>query len=258
MVLASPIAFLVLVVCGVVVLGSILVAGREFHTAYRVFSAPTGRVSDLLTDSEGAIELHGTARTTDGTVPGPVTGTECLLAEVVVEEYESNQHGGSWTEVDSATRSRPFVLADDSGSVLVDPRAANVRLGRDVEEVRVDGGTAPSEQIRRYIEDNDDLSSENTHLDVGPLSLSTGTDRRYTERRLRPGGAVYVLGRARPESGRAGSVNAVVGADVESGTRLLVSDRSPRATGLRALGRGGLYLVPGALVAGICLLVFVA
>ncbi|WP_122089506.1 GIDE domain-containing protein [Halalkalicoccus subterraneus] len=255
MVLAFPVSLLVLAVCGLVVFGSLLVAGGEFRTAYRVFSTPTGRVSDLLTDSNRTIELQGTARIAERILSGPFTGADCLLCGTVVEEYESSQHGGSWTEVDSVTQSVPFVLADDSGSVLVDPRMADVRLSRDSEAVRVDGGTAPPGRIRRYIEDNDDVSCENSRLDLRLFSLPTGSDRRYTERRLRPGSEVYVLGQARPETGRAGSANAVVGFGDEVG--LLISDRSPRSTGLRALGRGGLYLLPGLIAGVVCPFVFV-
>lgn len=255
MVVSSPVVLLVLAVCGVVAVVSTLVAGREFRTAYRVLSTPTGRVSDLLTDSSRTIELHGRARA-DGTVrSGPFTGMDCLLCETVVEEYESSQHGGSWTEVDSTTRSVPFVLEDESGSVLVDPRMADVRLDRDTESIRVDGGIAPPDRIQRYIEDNDDVSCENSRLDLRLFSVATGADRRYTERRLRPGGDVYVLGESRPEPGRSGSANAVVGYGARVG--LLISDRSPRSTGLRTLGRGGLYLVPGLIAGVVCLFVLV-
>lgn len=40
---SSPLALLVLVVAGLVALGSFSIAGRELRTAYRVFSTPTGR-----------------------------------------------------------------------------------------------------------------------------------------------------------------------------------------------------------------------
>ncbi|MFC6903868.1 GIDE domain-containing protein [Halalkalicoccus tibetensis] len=256
MVLPSPVVLVVLLVCGAVAAGSLLVAGREFYTAYRVFSTPTGRVSDLLTDSEGTIELHGTARVAEELLEGPFTGEDCLFVETVVEEYESGQHGGSWTEVDSVTQSVPFVLADDSGSVLVDPRLADVRIGADTERVEVDGGSAPPERVQRYIEANDAVSCENSRLDLRLFSVATGSDRRYVERRLRPGGEVYVLGRARPASGRAGSVNAVVGHG--EGAPFLIGDGSPRRVGFRALRTGGLYLLPGLFVAVVALFVLVA
>ncbi|MEM4781756.1 MAG: GIDE domain-containing protein [Halalkalicoccus sp.] len=252
----SPVALVVLVVAGAVALGSLLVAGREIRLAYRVLSTPTGRVSDLLTDTEGAIELHGTARVAEETLSGPFTGADCLLVEAVVEEYESGQHGGSWTEIDSLVQSVPFLLEEGSGSVLVDPRMADVRVGRDTEEIRVDGGTAPPERVRRYIEENDAVSCENSRLDLRLFSVATGADRRYTERRLRPGGEVYVLGEARSETGRAGSVNSVIG--YGSDVPFLIADRSPSRVGLAALARGGLSLVPGLLALVVAGFVLVA
>ncbi|KYH26366.1 E3 ubiquitin ligase [Halalkalicoccus paucihalophilus] len=255
--ISSPFVLLVIGLGGLVALGSALVAGREFHTAYRVFSTPTGRVSNLLTDAEGVIELHGTGRPADRTLSGLVTGEACLVCETVVEEYESGQYGGLWNEIDSAVQSVPFLLADDSGSVLVGPRMADVRLVADTERIEVDGGSTPPERVQAYIEDNAGVSCENSRLDLGPFSLPMGSDRRYIERRLRPGGEAYVLGEARSGPGRAGSVNAVVGYGTDAPV-FLIADRSPWATGLRTLARGGLYLVPGLLAGGVCLLVLVA
>ena len=245
MVLFSLFVFLVGAIAGIVAIGSVVVASREFITAYRVLSTPTGRVSDLLTDSEGAIELHGTARVAEETLSGPFTGEDCLLVETVVEEYESGKHGGSWNEIDSVSQSVPFLLEDDSGTVLVDSRLADVRIQRDTERISVDGGTAPPERIRRYIEANDEIACENSRLDLRLFSVATGADRRYTERRLRPGGEVYVLGQARSEPGRAGSVNSAVGYGGDA--PFLIADRTPRRVAISALSRGGLYLVPGVL-----------
>lgn len=93
MTLTSPAAFvpsvlvdLLLVAIGLVALSCFSIAAGELRTAHRVFSTPTGRVSDLLTDPEGPIELHGTARTADEAFAGPFTGEECLICETAVEE----------------------------------------------------------------------------------------------------------------------------------------------------------------------------
>jgi hypothetical protein len=234
----------VLLVIGLVALDCFLLASRELRTAHRVFSTPTGRVSDLLTDPEGPIELHGTARVADGTVVGTFTGEACLLCETVIEEYRSGRHRGSWREIDSDLRSVPFLLEDGSGSVPIDPRDAEIRIGSGVERIDVDGGETPPERIERYIDATDGISCENRRFELRPFSIPIGADRRYTERRIRPGEEVYVLGRARPETTRAGSVNAVV--DTGSDTPpLLIGDGSVRRNGIRALCRGGVWVVGG-------------
>lgn len=253
----SPFSLLLIAGTGLVLVGSVVVAGRELLIAYRVFSTPTARVSDLLTDADRTVELHGTARVADRTLAGPFTGEDCLVVETVVEEYESSGGGGgSWTEIDSVVQSVPFVLEDDSGSVLVDPRMADTRLSEEA-EITVDGGTTPPERIERYIEENDEVSYENRRLDLKLFSVPVGADRRYTETRLRPGGEVYVFGRARPEAGSADTINAVIGYGADA-PMFLLSDGSARRTGWRVLARGALYLVPGVVVAGIALVVLVA
>lgn len=253
----SPFALLLVAVGGLILVGSVVVAGREFLIAYRVFSTPTARVSDLLTDADRTVELHGTAREADRTLAGPFTGEDCLVVETVVEEYEAGgKTGRSWTEIDSVVQSVPFVLEDDSGSVLVDPRMADVRL-TDEAQITVDGGTNPPERIERYIEKNDEISSEAGRLDLKLVSVPVGSDRRYTEQRVQPGGEVYVFGRARSEAGSSGTVNAVVGYGADA-PMFLLSDGSARRTGWTVLARGTLYLVPGVLTAGIALLVLIA
>lgn len=253
---SSAFFVLVLAAVGFVALGSFFVASREFRTGYRVLSTPTGRVSNLLTTAETVIELHGTAQEAGETLSGPFSGEDCLVCKTIVEEYESTQHGGSWNEIDSIVQSIPFVLEDGSGSVLVDPRLAEIRITGDTEQIRVDGGTSPPDRVQRYIEDNDEVSCENTRLDLRLFSVSTGADRRYTERRIRPGGEVYVLGQARREAGRAGSINSVVGYGSDA-PLFLIGDDSARRTGIRALWQGGLYLVPGLIVALALVVVFV-
>lgn len=245
----SPIVGLLLVLFGLVVLESLHRAARELRTAYRVLSTPTGRVSDLLTDPEGPIELRGTARAADEVVSGPFTGEVSLLCETRVEEYRSSRYGGSWREIDSGSWSVPFLLEDDSGSVLVDPRGADVRLGSDVVRIGVDGGSAPPERIRRYV-DAHGLSCENRRLDLGPLSIPRGADRRYTERRIRPGAELYVLGRARPEATGVGSVDAVVG---DGSDACLIGEGSARRNVARALRRSGVAVGQGAVVAVVAL-----
>lgn len=206
-------------------------------------------MSELLTDPGGPIELRGTARVADGAFVGPFTGEECLICETVAEEYRwSIRRGGSWREIDSTFRSVPFLLEDDSGGVIVDPRHADVRMGADAERIDVDGGSAPPERIQRYIEADDGISCENRRLELRPFSIPTGADRRYTERRIRPGEEVYVLGRARSETTWAGTVNAIVGHESDE-PPLLIGEGSARRNGLRALRRGGTHLGEGLVVA---------
>lgn len=148
----------------------------------------------------------------------------------------------------------PFRLADDSGSVLIEPTGADFRLERDA-WIDVDGGTEPPKRIARFIEATDAVDCQNTAFDLRVFELKTGKDRRFTERSLVPGEEVHVLGTARYDttvSRAPGQVNAAVSIDEAAvtdsrwrrvrhalfGDPFLISDSSERRLGLRAAAAG--------------------
>ncbi len=151
-----------------------------------------------------------------------------------VEEYRSHGKGSSWQTVDEDTIAAPFLVDDGTGTVLVEPAGARTNLSREA-RIAVDGGEEPPERIRRFIEGNPDVDSENTSLDLKVIELTTGNKRRYVERRLDPEEEVHVLGTAR--YGRdgleyAGSVNAVIGPRLDdAGDRSLLTRLRDRIGG---------------------------
>ncbi|MFT4889202.1 MAG: hypothetical protein ACI9YT_000111 [Halobacteriales archaeon] len=116
----------------------------------------------------------------------------------------------------------------------MEPAGARTNIPTET-KIRVDGGEEPPARIRRFIEGNPDVDSENTSLDLKVIELNTGSDRRYVERRPDPDEDVHVLGHAR--YGRdgldyAGSVNAVIGPRLDGAASLRARD------GDRLGGRG--------------------
>jgi hypothetical protein len=184
---------------------------QSLRTAYRVYTREPDDV--MVAPSGGPVELEGTARPAKGTIESPFTGTDCLLCEYEIEEYGSGEGFGNWTTIDEDRIVVPFLVDDGTGTVLVEPAGVQTTISREA-RIEVDGGTEPPSRIRQFVEGDPDLHSENRNLDLSVIELTTGTDRRYTERRLDPGESVHVLGHAR--YGRdgldyAGSVNATVG-----------------------------------------------
>lgn len=241
---------------------------RELRLAWLVLRS---RPVDVLeTTRGGPVELRGTARPARGVVESPFTETACLAYEYAVEEERNTENGRTWETIDSGEGYVPFRLEDDSGSVLIEPPGASLRLSRE-RRIDVEGGARPPEPIRRFVEREDDVDSEESTLNLGPLELKTGRDRRYVERRLDVGEEVHVLGTARYDttaSKRAGDVNAVVGVDeaVLSESRwvrirhrlfghpFVISDRSERWLGIRAAGYGAGAILGGVVLGGLAAL----
>lgn len=235
--------------------GYVVVRGTAApRLAYALLRTPTGRVGDLMSGYPDRTCLVGTVEASDaGTVQAPFTGRDCVALDYAVQEYETSYNAAtrtttsSWDPIHGGVTDRPFVLADGTGRVRVDPAGAYLSLDVD-DRIEVDGGDPPPDRIRRFIEVSDAVDSEETRLDIGPFSLDTGEDRRYVERRLEPGDEVLVLGRPVRARGDVGTVNAEI--RFAEGASFVVADAGRRAVAGR--------LLAGSLVALLFGLVFVA
>jgi hypothetical protein len=241
-------------------------------TGYQIRSAEPDSVTDAA--DGGTVELEGTAEPIDGeTIQAPFTGEECLAYTYEVEEYHHDDDGSNWDTKDSGGAGVPFELLLDTGSVVVradeDP---SFDVSDDRNRIHVDGGEAPPDRVREFIEDNDAVTSENHTVDLGITELSVGSRRRYTEQRLVPGETTFVAGVARNRSAATDvslprSASAVVGPPEVSGfvskvqrrlTELpfTVSDAPMDEAAKRKLGQGALLTVFALVWLGISSFVF--
>lgn len=83
--------------------------------------------------ADGTIEVEGDAEPLSETIRSPYADAECLAYTYSKErkERERNEDGGyetEWRTVDSGSESVPFIVADDTGSIPVDPAAATLGL----------------------------------------------------------------------------------------------------------------------------------
>ncbi|ELY92999.1 hypothetical protein C482_20031 [Natrialba chahannaoensis JCM 10990] len=172
-----------------------LYTGYRLRPAYHVYRGDT---DDVITAerADGPVELEGTASEITGTVEAPLTGTPCLVYEYEVEEHQSSGKNSSWNTVDSGMGGLPFRLEDRTASVRIEPAGADLALSTSA-STKIDGGEREPESIRRFLEHESDLESENSSLDLGVVELATGNDRKYHERRLDPGEEAYVFGQSR-------------------------------------------------------------
>ncbi|NHN47118.1 E3 ubiquitin ligase [Halostella sp. JP-L12] len=200
-------------------------------------------------NASGVVEVEGTVEPHEVTLVSPFTGTECVACRYEVEEYTSYGKSSHWDSIYSGGARRPFVLADDTGRLLVEPTGASLALDED-DVVRVDAGDRPPERIRRWIGETPEVDSEEGSWDLGPLSIATGNDRKYVERRLDPGETVHVYGvtEFRRWSDAGGTVNAVVRG--EGAPFFRITDGSEREA-VRRLATPALYRLAAAAVCAV-------
>ncbi|WP_336000232.1 GIDE domain-containing protein [Halorientalis halophila] len=200
--------------------------------AIRQVLGPSTDVYSLTTGTTGPVSISGTAVQYEDSLPSPFTGTESLALAYEVQERRTTDKGTTWVEIDSGRAAVPFLLEDETASVLVDP--STVRLGLDTSTtIDVAGGDRPPARIREFIDRTEAVDSEERTWDLKIIELKVGDDRRYIERRLDPGESVTVFGEAHSESGvstRSGQVNAVLKAGDHP---LVLSETTPFRTVFR-------------------------
>lgn len=163
---------------------------------YRLMQdTPTEKIRSA---AAGRTEIFGTARDGYGTVVQPFAGGECLIAKYEIEEYRSDDDGGSWVTVASGTLSKPFLVDDGTGTMRVEPDAeATIDISEaNRAEFEVDGGDAEPATIQQFVRNYTSLDVQTREGFDGMLF---DDQRRYTQSILPVGAQVYVLGGARPE-----------------------------------------------------------
>lgn len=99
-----------------------------FWEAYKVKSRDVTPANEVYL-ADGVVEVEGTAEVLDETVESPYTTTDCLVYEYKKERDIDDDSG--MTTVDSGREGVPFLLADGSGEVAIDPTGAEFMLGTD-------------------------------------------------------------------------------------------------------------------------------
>jgi len=119
-----------------------------FREAYKIKSRDVTPANEVYL-ADGVVEVEGTAEVLDETVQSPYTNTDCLVYEYKKERDDGHTgddtHDSGMTTVDSGSEEVPFLIADGTGDVAVDPTGAEFMLGTD----DVEGGTREKKHENR-------------------------------------------------------------------------------------------------------------
>lgn len=220
----------VVAVFGLIGVALLAVAAREAWLALRYRSRRPTPVGEL-TGASDQVVVSGIARRAERTIEAPITGRDCLAYGWRVSDLRTVRG------LDGSVRTRqydvgtdrdavPFLVEDDTGSVLVDPTGAELRLAE--EWVR--------EPARDPVERADVLTG-------GDQLGGEARAREYYESRLDVGETVTVGGQVGAGGDRLSARE--VGLRVTGGGTV-VEDATPGAAVGRALRRAAYAAAAGA------------
>jgi hypothetical protein len=188
---AGPIDFGIVLLMFLMGLFVIYKGFDEYRVSRLVRDTATERVRSV---AAGRTELEGRAIPADTVFHQPFTDGECLHAMYRVEEYRDSDDGSDWHTVATDVWVAPFLLADDTGRIRVEPTTtAKVELSEEnTTEITVPAGRSPPAGVGKFLESVDG---------VGP---DVDEKRRYTQKVIPTGASVYVLGGAAQRDVEAG------------------------------------------------------
>jgi len=192
----------------IIAMGFIIWLLQSFSNLKRIvqiYKTPTYRISKL--PQEGRVEIFGEVE--GNTINSPLKRKNCVLWQVVIEEWRSARRGAKWVTIFSQTSKEPFELKDEMGCVKVHPANALLVLNDNYQKSARFMDPLPP-RIKSGIEK------------LGVMSVSFfGVDRhlRVTEKILKSGDKVFVLGDLKSEDGNK---------RIENNSTMVIGDRSEK------------------------------
>ncbi len=145
-------------------------------------NTPTSKIRSV---AMGPVEVFGGAVPSQtGVLKSPLTAKDCVYYRYTIEEFRKSGKHSNWVTIKSGEDSKLFFLKDDTGSVLVDPKGAEINIPPDF-SFESGLGKDPPQNVKMFLKENG-MSHEGLF----------GTNRalRFREYRLEPGDKVYIMG----------------------------------------------------------------
>lgn len=124
--------FLQLVVVGLI-FGTVT-AFRGFKRIQRVRAIQNTGSVPISSSPQGFVELQGFAWQT-APLTSPLTGQNCVYYGFRVEERVKSGKSSHWQTVAFVESGTPFILADETGHVLIHPKGSELELAKDSRKV---------------------------------------------------------------------------------------------------------------------------
>lgn len=146
-------------------------------------NTPTSKIRSL---AMGLVEVYGEVVPSVGmALKAPLTESGCVYYKYRVEEHRGSGKNSRWVTLMADEKLSPFFLRDETGTVLVDLKGANVDIPSDF-SASSSVGSDPPANVMKF------LNANNIRHD----SFWMNKQMRFTEWHIAPGDKLYVLGTA--------------------------------------------------------------
>jgi hypothetical protein len=138
--------------------------------------------SKIRSASMGMVEVSGLAAG-PYTMIAPITARPCYYYRTIVWEYKQRGKNKEWVKVASECMHLPFFVDDNTGSLLVDPRGADLDLHRDFEQQFCDSFFTTK-----------DPAPENVRSFLARHGIATSNKIKVEEYCIKPKNSLFILG----------------------------------------------------------------
>ena len=139
-------------------------------------------VSKIRSASMGMVELSGLA-VGPYTMVAPITARPCYYYRTFAWEWKQSGKNKQWVKVAAECMHVPFFLDDNTGTVLVDPRGADLDLHRDFQQEFCDGFFTTKEE-----------APPNVHMFLSRHGVCTTNKIKVEEFCIKPKNSLFLLG----------------------------------------------------------------
>ncbi|HEV3306101.1 MAG TPA: GIDE domain-containing protein [Candidatus Sulfotelmatobacter sp.] len=139
-------------------------------------------VSKIRSASMGMVELSGLA-VGPYTMVAPITARPCYYYRTFAWEWKQSGKNKQWVKVAAECMHVPFFLDDNTGTVMVDPRGADLDLHRDFQQEFCDGFFTTKEE-----------APPNVHMFLSRHGVSTTNKIKVEEFCIKPKNSLFLLG----------------------------------------------------------------
>jgi hypothetical protein len=217
----------------------LLYKGIAWHKHKKLIEdTPTSKIRSI---AMGLVEVNGTAKPIDkNMLTSPFSKDECVYYKYTIEEYRRQGKHSRWVTVKSEEDRQKFIVADETGEVIVDPSGADISIPVD-HEFDSGFGKDPDVKVQAF------LKQKGINFETW---LGFNKRMRFREYIIEPGDKLYVMADAidNPDVGigkAATSAENVMLAKGQHNDLFCISDK----TEMHVLGKY-MWMSAGAIIAG--------
>lgn len=152
-------------------------------------------VDNIGSLSKGISSVHGRAQPLSAEIKATFSEKDCVATQWEIQEYRQENTKRYWKTRATGREFPNFCLKDESGTVAIDPKGAELKLDEN-DVYQYQPGEKVPEPIRATLETEGIREKE---LESSGNSPVLG-ERRFIERRIEPGNELFIYGEAVPNS----------------------------------------------------------